>query len=102
MVAYVRSLSGLEASEEKAAAAQPKFATVCAACHGPEGKGNPMLGAPNLTDDVWIYGSSLADIRETLTDGRQNQMPAQKDLLGEDRSRLMAAYVLKLSGKAGD
>jgi cytochrome c oxidase cbb3-type subunit 3 len=102
MVAYVRTLSGLDASAEKAAAAQPKFATVCAACHGPEGKGNTMLGAPNLTDDVWIYGSSPGDIRETLNNGRQNQMPAQKDLLGEDRSRLMAAYVLKLSGKAGD
>lgn len=102
VVAYVRSLSGLEASADKAQAGQQRFATACAACHGPDGKGNPMLGAPNLTDDTWIYGSSPADIRYAIVNGRANQMPAQLDYLGEDRLRLMAAYVMSLSGKAGD
>jgi cytochrome c oxidase cbb3-type subunit 3 len=102
MIAYVRSLSGLDASADRAEAAKPKFAMICAACHGADGKGNPMLGAPDLTDGVWIYGSSPEAIRETLTNGRQNQMPAQKDILGEDRARLLAAYVLRLSGRAGD
>jgi len=54
VIAYVRSLSGLEAAPDKAAAGQQRFATVCAACHGPDAKGNPMLGAPNLTDDTWL------------------------------------------------
>ncbi len=102
VVAYVRSLSGLEAQADKAAAGQQRFATVCAACHGPDAKGNPMLGAPNLTDDSWRYGSSVEDIRYSIVNGRSNQMPAQLDALGEDRVRLMAAYVLQLSGSTGE
>lgn len=102
VVAYVRSLSGLEAPADKAAAGQPRFAAICAACHGPDAKGNPMLGAPNLTDDSWLYGSSVEDIRYTIVNGRTNQMPAQLDALGANRVRLMAAYVLQLSGKPGE
>lgn len=102
VVAYVRSLSGLEASADKAEAGQQRFAMICAACHGPDGKGNPMLGAPNLTDDIWLYGSAPGDIRYTIVNGRANQMPAQLDYLGEDRLRLMAAYVMSLSETAGD
>jgi cytochrome c oxidase cbb3-type subunit 3 len=102
VVAYVRSLSGLEASADKAEAGQQRFAMICAACHGPDGKGNPMLGAPNLTDDTWLYGSAPGDIRYTIVNGRANQMPAQLDYLGEDRLRLMAAYVMSLSETAGD
>ncbi len=101
-VAYVRSLSGLEAPADKAAAGQAHFGKVCIACHGPDAKGNTMLGAPNLTDDIWLYGSSVEDIRHTIVNGRANQMPAQLDSLGENRVRLMAAYVLWLSGEAGD
>lgn len=102
VVAYVRSLGGLEAPSDKAAAGEERFAVVCAACHGPDGRGNPMLGAPNLTDEVWLYGSSVEAIRHGIVNGRANQMPAQLDSLGEDRVRLMAAYVLWLSGGAGD
>lgn len=101
-VAYVRSLSGLEAPADKAAAGKAHFGKVCIACHGPDAKGNTMLGAPNLTDDIWLYGSSVEDIRHTIVNGRANQMPAQLDSLGENRVRLMAAYVLWLSGEAGD
>jgi cytochrome c oxidase cbb3-type subunit 3 len=102
VIAYVLSISGRDAPADKAAAGGARFAQVCAACHGLDGKGNKMIGAPNLTDDVWVFGGSAADIRYALVNGRANQMPAQLPLLGEDRTRLMAAYVLKLSGQAGD
>jgi cytochrome c oxidase cbb3-type subunit 3 len=95
---YVYTLSGRTAPDAKAAAlGSEKFATVCAACHGPDGKGNPMLGAPNLTDQVWIYGGSLETIVETVANGRQNRMPAWGELLGEQKVRLLAAYVYSLS-----
>ena len=55
--------------------------------------GNVALGAPNLTDNIWLYGGSLATIVETLTKGRQGHMPAQKDILGEAQVHLLAAYV---------
>lgn len=102
VIAHVLSISGRDAPADKAAAGAARFAQVCAACHGMDGTGNKMIGAPNLTDDVWVFGGSAADIRYTLVNGRANQMPAQLPLLGEDRTRLMAAYVLKLSGQAGD
>ncbi len=62
MVTYVRSLSGLVEADEAAAAMQPKFAALCSACHGMDGEGNQMLGAANLTDDNWLYGSSAEDV----------------------------------------
>ena len=93
---YVLSLSGREHDQAAAAAAKPMFAT-CAACHGADGKGNQALGAPNLTDDVWLHGSSLADIEQTIRDGREGHMPAWNERLGEARSRAVAAYVYHLS-----
>jgi cytochrome c oxidase cbb3-type subunit 3 len=93
---YVRSLSGLEHDAPRAARGKEKFA-LCAACHGPEGKGNIAVGAPNLTDKVWLHGSSEAAIIETITKGRSSQMPAHRELLGEPRVRLLAAYVYGLS-----
>jgi cytochrome c oxidase cbb3-type subunit 3 len=94
---YVRSLSGLAADDIRVVRGKPLFAQNCAACHGPEGKGNQQLGAPNLTDKVWLYGSSEATIIETVTKGRNNVMPAQKDFLGEARVHILAAYVYSLS-----
>ena len=105
VVAYVRSLSGLTADPLKAQLGKEKYLQVCAACHGPDGKGNQALGAPNLTDKVWLYGSSEAAITETVVKGRNMNvsegtlaMPAFKDLLGPARVHLVAAYVLGLSG----
>jgi cytochrome c oxidase cbb3-type subunit 3 len=98
VVAYVRKLANQPADATLAAAGETHFQTVCAACHGMDGKGNTMLGAPNLTDDVWLYGSDEASIRETIVGGRNNQMPAFADKLGEQRVRLLAAYVLRMSG----
>jgi cytochrome c oxidase cbb3-type subunit 3 len=73
---------------------------MCSACHGPDGKGNTALGAPNLTDNIWLHGSSVKDIRETITNGRTNHMPAHLERLGETKVRLLAAYVLSLSQPA--
>lgn len=96
---YVRSLSGLAHDSLRAARGKELFAANCVACHGPEGKGMPALGAPNLTDKVWLYGSSEATIIETITKGRTNQMPAFKELLGDAKVHLLAGYVLSLSKK---
>ncbi|CAM5274147.1 cytochrome-c oxidase, cbb3-type subunit III [Rhodanobacter lindaniclasticus] len=93
---YVLSLSGAPHDAAKAAAGQPLFAT-CAACHGADGKGNPALGAPNLTDDVWLYGGTPAEIEQTISNGRQGHMPPWSTRLSEDQIRVVAAYVYHLS-----
>ena len=97
---YVLSLSGGAHDAVKAQLGKPKFG-VCAACHGPEGKGNPAVGAPNLTDRIWLYGGSLATVTESIAKGRNNPMPAFKDLLGEGKVHLLAAYVWGLSNTSG-
>jgi cytochrome c oxidase cbb3-type subunit III len=94
---YVRSLSGLKHDARLAESGKTKFA-VCAACHGPEGKGNVAMGAPNLTDAIWLYGSSEETISETIRNGRNNMMPAQRERLGEAKVHLLAAYVYSLGG----
>ena len=101
MVTYVRSLSGLVEADAAAQAMQPMFTSLCSACHMPDGTGNPALGAPNLTDDVWLYGSSAEDVEYTLRNGRNGVMPAQKTLLGDERIRILAAYVRSLSVNNG-
>ena len=97
---YVLSLSGRTHDELRAQRGKAKFAA-CGACHGAEGKGNPQLGAPNLTDKVWLYGGSEATIIETITKGRNGIMPPHKDLLGEAKVHLLAAYVLSLGAGSG-
>jgi cytochrome c oxidase cbb3-type subunit 3 len=94
---FVRSLSGLTHDAAAASRGKAHFATYCAACHGPEGKGNQAIGAPNLTDAVWLYGSSQATIVATITKGRDNTMPAHREFLGEARVHVLAAYVYGLS-----
>lgn len=94
---FVRSLSGLPNDSVRAAKGKETFtAAGCIGCHGPEATGNQAVGAPNLTDKTWLYGSSEATITETITNGRQNQMPAWKDFLGDAKVHLLAAYVLSL------
>jgi cytochrome c oxidase cbb3-type subunit 3 len=102
VMAYVLSLSGRPmtgnlGSAATIAAGRERFSTMCFACHGADGKGNQALGAPNLTDNIWLHGGSVQDIRETITNGRVNHMPAHLDRLGETKVRLLAAYVLTLS-----
>jgi cytochrome c oxidase cbb3-type subunit 3 len=98
VVAYVRQQAGLEADPAQAAAGQTVFQTICMACHGMDGTGNPALGAPNLTDDVWLYGSDPDDIEFAVRNGRGGQMPAFGGKLSEERRKLLAAYVESLSG----
>jgi cytochrome c oxidase cbb3-type subunit 3 len=98
---YVLSLSGRTHDSLRSARGEPLFRSTCAACHGAEGKGNPMLGAPNLSDRTWLHGSAETAIIETITRGRMNQMPAHKDLLDEAKIHLLTAYVLSLSRQPG-
>jgi len=94
---YVLSLGGRKVPNDMKAAGQVRFATMCVACHGVDGKGNQTLGAPNLTDDVWLYGGTIETVRESIAKGRTNQMPAHAELLGPMKTKLLAAYVLSLS-----
>jgi len=98
LVHYVGVLSGQQSADpEKAKIGEQIFKTQCFACHGMDGKGNTALGAPNLTDNVWLYGSAYWDIAKTIREGRNGQMPAHKDLLGDERIHLVATYVYSLS-----
>lgn len=94
---YVRSLGGHDADPAQVAAGKDKFQTLCVACHGPDAKGNPMLGAPDLTDDYWLYGGSQQVVETTIRGGRMGMMPAHKDLLSAERIHVLAAYVYGLS-----
>ncbi|MGL4577781.1 MAG: cytochrome-c oxidase, cbb3-type subunit III [Shewanella xiamenensis] len=96
---YVVKLSGREHDEKLAALGQGSFMKGCFACHGMDAKGNKLMGAPNLTDDVWLYGGSRGVIEETITHGRAGVMPAWKDVLGEEKVHVIAAYVYSLSNK---
>ncbi len=97
VVAYTMSLSNHPDTDTALVDAGKARFAACAACHGMDGKGNQMLGAPNLTDNVWLYGSSKRAITETLTHGRNGVMPAFDKTLGEDKVHVVSAYVYSLS-----
>jgi len=94
---YVLSLSGRGTDTAAVAAGKEKFQQLCVACHGPEGKGNQAMGAPNLTDNIWLYGGSKKIIMQTIDKGRNGRMPAHAEFLGEAKVHLLAAYVYSLS-----
>jgi cytochrome c oxidase cbb3-type subunit 3 len=101
---YVLSLSGRKHNAALATAGQAKFAENCAACHMPDGTGMQAMGAPNLTDKVWLYGGSEATIIESISKGRNGVMPAMAQTLGTTSNKdaklhLLAAYVYGLSQK---
>ena len=96
---YVMSLSGGAHDSIRAARGKEKYAQTCVACHGAEGKGNPAVGAPNLTDKTWLHGSGEEAIAAQVTKGRINQMPAHKDVLSPAKIHLLTAYVYSLSRK---
>lgn len=96
---YVLKLAGRTSDSLRAYRGKIKFEATCAACHGANGKGNPLLGAANLTDDVWLHGSSEASIIESISKGRSGAMPAHKELLDADRIHLLTAYVFGLSAQ---
>ena len=95
---YVRSLSGATSDPIKAVFGKSKFG-VCAACHGADAHGNQLLGSPNLTDKIWLFGGSAETIMETIRKGRTSAMPPFKDFLGEAKVHVLAAYVWSLSNE---
>ena len=100
LVAYVLSMSGRAVPAGDVAEGKRLFEANCVACHGSDAKGNQAIGAPNLTDRVWLYGGSVDAVRNSIANGRQGLMPAQLERLGPVRVKLLAAYVLSLG--AGD
>jgi len=99
LVQYVGKLSGNSVDNAKADAGKVLFDQQCFVCHGANGKGNIAMGAPDLTDDIWLYGGSSTIIAQSIKEGRKGEMPGHKDLLGKERSHLVAAYVYSLSNK---
>ncbi len=98
---YLQSLGGEKVDSSLANIGKNKYETICVSCHGPDGKGMQALGAPDLTDDYWLYGDSVAAIEQSIAQGRNGMMPAHAPIVGETRARLAAAYVWSLSqGKA--
>lgn len=94
MVSFVQTIAD---GMDTASPAHSRYMTVCIACHGADGGGMQVLGAPSLKDDVWLYGSSPREIRKSIVEGRQGKMPAHANLIGPDRAHILAAYVYSLS-----
>ena len=97
VAAYVMSLSGRKVDTALADAGKAKFEMFCVACHMEGGKGNQAMGAPNLTDTIWLYGGSERTIRESIAKGRNGKMPAHGEFLGSAKVHVLAAYVYSLS-----
>ena len=104
VVAYVRSLSGTapvgQLDPARVAAGREVFAANCVACHGGAGKGNPEVGAPDLTDAAWIYGGDTQSIFSTVHGGRQGHMPHWGERLSPIDMKILALYVHTLEGEA--
>jgi cytochrome c oxidase cbb3-type subunit 3 len=96
---FVLSLSDRQHNAQVAAEGKAKFQQLCVGCHGPEGKGNQALGAPNLTNRTWLYGGSQKTVMESIANGRQGRMPPHREFLGEDKVHLLAAYVYSLAAE---
>lgn len=101
MAHYVMSLNGSTFDALRAARAKEKYPSTCAACHGADGRGNPAIGAENLTIKGLLHGSDEPALIETIAKGRIDAMPAQKELLGEAKVHILAAYVWSLSNAPG-
>jgi cytochrome c oxidase cbb3-type subunit 3 len=100
---YVYKLGGRKIDATAAARGQEKYQTLCVSCHGADGSGNQLLGAPNLIDNVWLYGGSPVRVMESIASGRNGKMPPHSDFLGKDKVHLLAAYVYSLStGQEGE
>ena len=95
---YVLSLSGSPHDSLRASLGKPKF-VVCAACHGPDGKGVQAIGSANLTDDIWLHGYGEAAIIAMINNGKTNVMPAQGDKFTPEQIHVLASYVWGLSNK---
>jgi cytochrome c oxidase cbb3-type subunit 3 len=99
---YVRSMSGLAHNQLASIRGQRAYMVQCVACHGADGTGNKALGAPNLTDGVWLYGSSENMIVQAILQGRSNRMPAQETVLTPEQIRMLTAWVWGLTHSTSD
>ncbi|MDX1519443.1 MAG: cytochrome-c oxidase, cbb3-type subunit III [Gammaproteobacteria bacterium] len=93
LTSYVIQLAGRDVDSESASRGREIYQANCAVCHGPEGQGNQQLGAPKLTDDIWLYGGSRKKIAESIRLGRSGNMPPHGEFLGKSKVHLLAAYV---------
>jgi cytochrome c oxidase cbb3-type subunit 3 len=94
---YVLQLAGRpDADARLAQAGQTRYMMFCAGCHGAEGKGMPFMGATNFTANAWVYGGSAGAVRASIAEGRMGIMPGFGDLLGEERTKVLSAYVYGL------
>jgi len=98
VVNYVMSLSGEPQDASKVAAGETVYLDNCAACHGENGGGDQMQGAPNIADAIWLYGGDYDTLMETVTYSRYGAMPPWKDRLSEAEIRAVSAYVHQLGG----
>jgi cytochrome c oxidase cbb3-type subunit 3 len=96
VTAYVLSMSGKKSSGDLDIGKE-KYDQLCVACHGADGKGNIALGAPDLTDNRWLYGGSARSVEKSIIEGRNGKMPAFGEFLGEGKVHLLTAYVYSLS-----
>ena len=90
---YLLALSGREHGKSAAARGSEQYAVMCAMCHGADGTGDPVLGASNLTDNVWLYGGTAKDIAHSLSHGRNGTMPGFSDVLDQQKIHILAGYV---------
>jgi len=98
VVEYVLLLSGQKADAEAAKRGAQVFSENCANCHSPDGKGDPSIGAPNLTDSIWLYGGDRASLRQTVSTARNSSMPSWSGRLPPATIRALAVYVHNLGG----
>lgn len=99
VASYVRSLSGQKVEEgADLKLGQKVFAENCVTCHGEQGKGNKELGAPNLTDQIWLFGGDKQTIAQTVTNGRGGVMPAWGGRLNEPTIKALTVYVHTFGG----
>ena len=97
VTSYVLSLSNRDAPAEEVEAGKKHYTAMCAGCHLPTGQGMHALGAPNLTDDIWLFGASRGYIEQSIAEGRKGEMPAHDQLLDESKIHVLTAYVYSLS-----
>ncbi len=96
---YVLSLSNSTHDTKRAELGKTKFTTICAACHGPDGKGNQLIGAPNLTDNIWLHGAGEMNIIKRIHEGKTNQMPLWQAKFSPEQIHVLASYVWGLSNQ---
>jgi cytochrome c oxidase cbb3-type subunit 3 len=102
LTGYLLSLNGQQKDLQSVARGKTTYGQICFACHGPEAKGNPLMGAPDLTNQVWLYGDTQTQIQLSIAKGRGGIMPGFDDRLGADKVHILAGYVYGLSHKASE